>query len=221
MEMKIIYIKINQIKVQCVIYNMKKLLLLTLTIAFIHRSYSQRNFNDSISYSRNMLTKNAMLVLGGWSVANIASGFIVAGQTTGEAKYFWKMNAYWNFINLGLAGLAYFNTVRSMNKHYSFSENNKAQRGMEKLYVFNAGLDLVYIVGGFYLRERGLKETDQKKMDQFRGYGSSIILQGGFLLVMDCVMYVLHHKNTMKMDNKLQKVEITGGLGSVGLVYRF
>jgi len=219
--MKIFYIEINQIKVQAVIDYMKKLLLFAFAITLIHNGYSQKNFNDSISYSRNMLTKNAMLVLGGWSVANIASGFIVAGQTTGEAKYIWKMNAYWNFINLGLAGLAYFNTVRSMNKHYSFSENNKAQRGMEKLYVFNAGLDLVYIVGGFYLRERGLKETDQKKMDQFRGYGSSIILQGGFLLVMDCVMYVLHHKNTMKMDSRLEKLEITGGLGSVGLVYRF
>ncbi|MBS1600595.1 MAG: hypothetical protein JST75_20385 [Bacteroidetes bacterium] len=200
---------------------MKKFFLLFAAIVFVIEAHSQQNFNDSTSQARNRLTKNAMTVLGGWSVANIASGFIIAGQTNGEAKYFWRMNAYWNFINLGLAGMGYMSARKMMRLHNGFTENYKAQHSIEKLYVFNAGLDLAYIAGGFYLRERGNRESDPKNQDQFRGYGSSIAVQGGFLLVMDCVMYMLHHKNTKRMDSKLQRLEVTGGLGGIGINYRF
>ena len=57
---------------------------------------SQQAFNDSIANSRNRITKTAMITLGSWAAVNITTGFIVAGQTQGVAKYFWKMNAYFN-----------------------------------------------------------------------------------------------------------------------------
>jgi hypothetical protein len=204
-----------------VITGMKKIFLLIVAVSFFIHAQAQKDFSDSISQSRNMLTKNAMIVLGGWSIVNIASGFIIAGNTTGEAKYFWRMNAYWNFINLGLAGLGYAGVRKAMKIHYGFTENFKAQHAIEKLYIFNAGLDLAYIAGGFYLRERGKNENDLKKQDQFRGYGSSIAVQGGFLLLMDCVMYALHHKNTSRMNNKLQRWEITTAPGGLGINYTF
>jgi len=200
---------------------MKKIFLIIVMASFIINAQAQKDFNDSISRSRNLLTKNAMIVLGSWSVVNIASGFIIAENTSGEAKYFWRMNAYWNFINLGIAGLGYAGIRKAMKMHYGFMENFKAQHSIEKLYVFNAGLDLAYIAGGFYLRERGKTESDLKKHDQFRGYGSSIALQGGFLLLMDCVMYVLHHKNTTRMNNKLQRFEIIAAPGGLGINYTF
>ena len=84
---------------------MKKIFPILLFIALFLNASAQQNFNDSIVMSRNMLTKNAMITLGTWSVANIATGFLIGGNTNGEAKYFWKMNAFWNFINLGLSGL--------------------------------------------------------------------------------------------------------------------
>ncbi len=200
---------------------MKKAFLFLISISLLAHAMAQPNFNDSIAQARTKLTKNAMLILGGWSVANIATGFIIAGQTSGEAKYFWRMNAYWNFINLGLAGLGYAGLRKMASSHLGFTENYKAQHAMEKLYVFNVGLDLAYIAGGFYLRARGDNEADLKKYDQFRGYGSSIILQGGFLLIMDCVMYTLHKKNTMRMDKKLQKWEVSAGPGVLSVNYRF
>jgi len=200
---------------------MKKLSLIFISALFIVHVQAQRDFNDSISQSRNMLTKKAMIVLGSWSVANIASGFILANGANGEAKYFWRMNAYWNFINLGLAGIGYAGVRRTMKLHDGFTENYKAQHSIEKLYAFNAGLDLAYIAGGFYLRERGNREADQRKRDQFKGYGSSIAVQGGFLLLMDCVMFTLHQKNTRRMNNKLQQLEITAGPGGLGLAYTF
>lgn len=162
-----------------------------------------------------------MLALGSWAVANIGSGFILANQTTGEAKYVWQMNAYWNFINLGLAGLGYMGVRKMMSKKLDFTDNLKAQYGMEKLYVFNAGLDLAYIAGGFYLRERGNGETKLDKQDQFRGYGTSIIIQGSFLLIFDIVNYSLHHRNTVKMEKRLKQWELTSMPGGIGLLYHF
>jgi len=200
---------------------MKKIFLILIGFSLMICVHAQKDFNDSITTSRNLLTKNAMITLGSWAVANIASGFIIANQVNGEAKYFWLMNSYWNFFNLGIAGLAYAGVGKAMSRKYSFTENYIAQHAIEKLYIFNIGLDLVYITGGFYLRERGLRESDGKTHDQYRGYGSSIIFQGGFLLLMDCVMYSLHHKNTKRMNNKLQKIELTAGPGGIGLSYHF
>lgn len=200
---------------------MKNVLFIGLLVITFSSISAQKNFNESISKARNQLTRNAMTGLGAWSVANITSGFIIANQTSGETSYFWLMNAYWNFINLGLAGLSLVSSHQAALRHYSFSENYREQQKIEKLYVFNAGLDLFYIAGGFFLREHGNTEHTVDKQDQFRGYGSSIAVQGGFLLLMDVLMYSLHHKNTTRMSRKLQNLELNAGPGWMSLNYTF
>ena len=86
---------------------MKKNFTLLFFIFISASLFAQQNFNDSIANARNKLTKNAMIVLGDWAGANIATGFIIAGRTQGETKYIWQMNGYWNIFNLGIAGLGY------------------------------------------------------------------------------------------------------------------
>ncbi|HWY34702.1 MAG TPA: hypothetical protein VNX68_08645 [Nitrosopumilaceae archaeon] len=182
---------------------------------------SQQSFNDSIAISRNSITEKAMITLGSWAAVNIASGFIIAGQTQGESKYFWQMNAYWNLINGGLAIMGYINVRKAMARKYGFAENESAQLSMEKLYAFNFGLDLAYIATGFYLRERGINNTNQKSLDQFTGYGKSIIVQGGFLLLMDGIVLSLHHKNSVRLNKKLKGLELGAGPNGLGLSYSF
>ena len=200
---------------------MNNLLIIGLLLLTFSLATAQKNFNDSISEARKQLTHNAMIGLGTWSVVNIASGFIIANQTTGESKYFWRMNAYWNLFNLGLAGMGLLGGHQAALHHNSFSENFQEQHKIEKLYVFNAGLDLFYIAGGFALREHGNSEHSIDKQDQFRGFGSSIVVQGGFLLLMDALMYSLHHKNTLRMSRKLQGLELNAGPGWMSINYRF
>ena len=132
---------------------MRKISVLLISLFLAGNSMAQQNFNDSIAYSRNNITQKAMITLGSWAAVNIASGFIVAGQTQGESKYFWQMNAYWNLINGGLAIMGYINARKAMARKYDLAENESAQLSMEKLYAFNFGLDLAYIATGFYLRE--------------------------------------------------------------------
>jgi hypothetical protein len=200
---------------------MKRLFFLIVLIFTAGLALSQSSFNDSLAQSRNRITQKAMLTLGAWATANIASGFVIASQTRGEAKYAWRMNAYWNFINLGLAGMGYINARKSMMKKFGLADNLTAQQSIEKLYVFNLGLDLVYITGGFYLRERGNSQNKINSRDQFKGYGTSIAIQGGFLLLMDGVMIMLHHKNTIRLNNKIRQIELNAGPGGLGMVYHF
>jgi hypothetical protein len=182
---------------------------------------AQQQFNDSLALSRNKISKDAMIVLGSWAAANIASGLIVAGQTTGETKYVWQMNAYWNLVNGGLAVMGYINARKAMTKKYGYPENVGAQSSMEKLYAFNLGLDLAYIATGLFLGEKGMHETNQKSQEQLKGYGTSIIIQGGFLFLMDGIVLSLHHKNSVRLNKKLKNLELAAAPNGLGLVYMF
>jgi hypothetical protein len=200
---------------------MKKFLIFIFVLIISFNLKAQLKFNDSLALSRNKITKNAMIVLGSWAAANIASGFIVASQTSGETKYAWQMNAIWNLINGGLAVMGYLNARRSITKKYDYSDNVAAQIGMEKLYALNLGLDFAYITGGFFLREKGTNETNLKSKDQLNGYGSSIIIQGAFLLLYDATILSLHHKNSVKLSKKIKSIELNAGPNGLGMVYHF
>jgi hypothetical protein len=200
---------------------LKHILLLSFCLALGDSSIAQKNFNDSIARARNRTTCTAMITLGSWALANIASGFIIAGNTQGEAKYAWRLNGYWNFINLGLAGMGYLNALKAASRKYSFTDNYEAQHALEKIYVLNFGLDIAYMAGGLYLRERGNSASPGKSADELRGYGSSIIIQGGFLLLMDGLMIRIHQKNTSRMNKILRQFDLDAGPGGLGVSYRF
>jgi hypothetical protein len=200
---------------------MKKIYLLFIYLLLCLSTSAQQDFNDSIAGSRNRITEKAMITLGSWAAANIISGFIIAGQTQGEAKYAWQMNAYWNLVNGGLAVMGYIGARRAMARKYGLAENEAAQRSIEKLYAFNFGLDLAYIATGFFLREKGMNSTDQKSRDQLMGYGTSIAVQGGFLLLMDGIVFSLHHRNSARLNKKLKNLELGAGPNGLGLNYKF
>lgn len=200
---------------------MKKLLLLFPILLLFASVFAQQDFNDSIANSRNRITEKSMIVLGSWAAANIAAGFIIAGQSQGESKYFWQMNAYWNLVNGGLAVLGYLGARKAMAKKFGLAENESAQISIERLYAFNFGLDLAYIATGFFLHEKGLTTTNTKSHEQLSGYGKSIIIQGCFLLLMDGVVLSLHHKNSVRLNKKLKSLELNAGANGLGLRYSF
>ena len=182
---------------------------------------AQQTFNDSLAASRNDITEKSMIVLGSWAVLNMGSGFIAASQTQGETRYFWQMNAYWNLVNAGLAVMGYLRVRKAMARKYGLAENESDQLSMEKLYAFNLGLDLAYIATGFFLREKGANTVNIKSHDQLTGYGTSIIVQGGFLLLMDGIVLSLHHRNSVRLNKKLKSLELTAGSQGIGLRYSF
>ncbi|NJB87596.1 hypothetical protein GGR26_003380 [Lewinella marina] len=144
---------------------------------------------EALETARLRHQQTAMLVLGGWALGNIGLGLALRSRRTGEDRRFHEMNALWNTVNLGIAGLGYLSVARTdptaLGAFASLLEN----QGLQKILLFNAGLDVGYLAGGFYLLERARRPDVDR--DRLRGYGRSIILQGGFLLAFDLVNYFL------------------------------
>ena len=201
---------------------MKKISISIVALLVVFSATAQAGFNDSIALRRNRLKQGAMVVLGSFAAANIASGFVAANNTSGEAKYFWHMNAYWNCINLGIAGLGYVAIQNGFGKQYTLAGNYKQQKTIERLYLINAGLDVVYITGGLLLVNKGNNEAEPDRQDQYKGYGKSIAAQGAFLLLMDGVLAALHHKNTLalKAHNNLVSLNIGPGMVALQVAFR-
>jgi hypothetical protein len=182
---------------------------------------AQPLFNDSVAAARRNIDLGAMTFLGAEGAVNIATGFIAAQHTTGEARRFWRMNAYWGIVNLGIAAANYIHLQSIANRKFSFAENMKAQQNSEKIYLLNFGLDITYITAGLLLNNKGNIETDPAHRDELKGYGKSIVLQGGILLLMDGIVLRLHHRNTARLNHKLEKWEVNSAGGGLGLAYHF
>ncbi len=168
--------------------------------------------NDLRDFSEQRIRhqKNLGLALGGYALANIAVGSIAAGRTTGETKYFHQMNVYWNLFNLGIAGAGLLGSRKANGE--TLGEAIKQHQNMKQVLLFNAGLDVAYIVGGAYLRERAGTRPD--KADQLRGFGKSVMVQGGFLLAFDVVNYLIFKNRGDKQQLRL----VSAGPMGVGLV---
>jgi hypothetical protein len=193
---------------------MKKFFTLSLLIAALgaRAQDSLKMFNDR----RNQLKTTGMEVLGGWALANMTTGTIGYYNSSGSARSFHQMNIIWNVANLGIAALGYIGTQKDKEKMLNATESLKAQRQVETLFLVNGALDLAYIGGGIYLKTRG----DNKDSNRLRGYGSSIILQGAFLLLFDGVNYTAHKHNGGRLRNFLARNPITFDGQKVGMVIK-
>lgn len=146
-------------------------------------------FERSIS-----IQKTGMIVLGSWATLNILTGIQGTVYNHGSRKYFHQMNAAWNTVNLTIATFGFLgalSTDPSISSEQIFAEMNK----FDRILLINAGLDLLYIGTGAYLWKRGFN----KHSDRLIGYGKSVVLQGGFLLLFDGLLYLIHHQETKKL----------------------
>ena len=147
----------------------------------------------------NQINTSGMYVLGGWAVANIAGGAIGWANSTGSTKYFHQMNLFWNTVNLGIAGFALYNSFNTDISMLSPDEMLAKHVKTENLYLINAGLDVVYIGTGFLLKH--LSVSNIKRQDLLKGYGNSIILQGGFLMIFDLIMWGVQRNHRLDFLN--------------------
>lgn len=171
---------------------------------------------NTFSEQRISHQKTLGMALGGYALANIAVGAIGAGRTTGETKAFHQMNVYWNLFNLGIAGLGLLGS-RKARGNETLAEAVRKHENMKQILLVNAGLDVAYVMGGAYLREKGRTERASAafdKADQLRGYGKSIMVQGGFLLAFDLVNYFIF-KSRGDRQERLLLSATPDGLGVV------
>lgn len=172
--------------------------------AMFAQSNPLHDYNDH----RISTTRKGMLVLGGWGTANLLGGGLLAATQTGEAKYFHQMNAAWGGVNLGIAALSYFSAKKIDPANFDTFQTIKEHYKTEKLFLFNAGVDLGYITAGLWLAERA-RRLD-KNQERWKGYGKSIAVQGTFLFVFDLANYFVNARHGKQLKPIVEGLGFTG-----------
>ena len=180
---------------------------------FTATASAQSDKLTEFNQERLQINKIGMLTLGGWALGNIAVNGLLTRNASGSTKYFYQGNIYWNLVNLGLAGFGYFAATGGDPASYNLTESLKEFYSIQKILLFNAGLDVAYITGGFFLKERA-KNTATRR-DMFTGFGNALILQGGFLLAFDIAMFLIHNANADFLNN------ISLSSNGLGMVIKF
>ena len=196
---------------------MQKIIILICLAGVSLPAFSQKDILIKYEKERINYSKRSMLVLGGWSAANMIVSGIATNTRNREMRYFHQMNVMWGGINLAIAGLGYWGAGREKIDNPTLADVLKHQNKIEKTYLINAGLDVVYIGAGLLMNKTS---DNQKNPDKFKGYGNSIMLQGGFLLLYDAIIYSIHRKHGKQL-NGMEKLTVSGGPGSLSLVYNF
>jgi len=196
---------------------MKKILFTMITIfLFIEYAYSQTTELDQFNHNRNQINKYAMITLGSWAVGNMAVNGALYRSGENDRKYFYQMNIAWNSVNLAIAGFGLYG-VLNPDTTLTLFESVQQQASIEKILLFNSGLDVGYIMTGFYLKEKA--KNSLKHHDRLKGYGNSLVLQGGFLFLFDVAVYFIQTGNHELMKKLLDHVMIAPG--SIGLTLHF
>src|SRR5690554_1833304 len=174
---------------------MKKRFFVLLSLIIGLSSIAQNTENLPFNNKRLKINKSGMIVLSAWAASNLAVSSVAWATTTGKAKYFHQMNTLWNVVNLGIALPGYFKSKREHNGKLSTAEVIREQYTTEQIYLINNALNVVYIGSGLLLKTT-TKNNEQSM--RWQGYGNSLILQGGFLLLFDLYQYFRHRNHRLK-----------------------
>ncbi|GAB4419674.1 MAG: hypothetical protein OHK0039_32340 [Bacteroidia bacterium] len=175
----------------------------------------------SLNAARLDRNKTHMYILGGWALGNIAVSGYLRSQTSGSQRYFHEMNAAWNLVNLGLAAGGLYGSYTSDPTAFDLYQTLAEQQKLEKVLLFNLALNFTYMTAGAYLTERAKRPgLITPAPDRLKGYGQSLVLQGGFLLLFDTAQYFVHHSQATPALRKLLE-SVQAGPGGVSLSLGF
>lgn len=192
------------------LFSLSAMFLLSLSV------FAQSELTD-FNENRLKITKTGMYTLGAWAVGNMAVSGIALGNAGGSQKYFHQMNIYWNIVNLGLAGSGLYSAITADPASFDLAASISEQAKMEKLLLFNAGLDIGYMAAGLWMMERS--KNIHKNPELWEGFGKSVILQGAFLFVFDLALFTI--LNTNSSTELIQNLQVGMASNGVGISYKF
>ncbi|MBS1773647.1 MAG: hypothetical protein JST82_12375 [Bacteroidetes bacterium] len=197
---------------------MKQLIVLICLVIVSQYASAQNNLSfDSLNKTRVKTNKIGMLHLGGWGTINVIAGGI--GYFTAndkEWKSFHGMNAIWGATNALIAFGGFSGAKKEAGQLLSCDKALARYESNKRLFLINAGLDVLYIGTGVTLNAYADNFNDPA---MWHGFGKSIALQGIALLIFDGTMYTLHSRHNKQWYKLLQGVCVTGN--GVGLNYNF
>ena len=135
---------------------------------------------------RRVIERTALKTLAIWSGSQVASGLVLAATQDGWQRQFFGFNAAWNVVN---GTLAYAGLMRLRDEEAASDPVLALHRytRTERILLLNCGLDVAYIATGFALNSLAKNTNEGLAYNRLKGYGTSLYLQGGFLLLFDSV----------------------------------
>ena len=180
-----------------------KLLIIAVLISSINLEFKSQ---DSLTFHKEFYQtqQKSLLLLSSWSVGNLAlspflgNNFKVFTNNfdgyVSSNDYFHQMNFNWNLLNAGIVGMSHFLVYRDQRKPWNIQELSLKKNKAEKSIIINMGLDVAYMIFGHLI-----KQSD-KNLSINQGYGNSLILQGGYLLLYDAIFLRKLKKLNKKYD---------------------
>lgn len=214
---------------------MKKLCTLLLLIISCH-AFAQQDSLKAYNAERVRITSNGMEYLGGWGLLNLGTGAYMNWGTgsktititvdgnqvpsrvssiSPELKYFAQMNTIWGSANFLTALIGYTGQQNNKNKKLTAAQTLQQQERIQKIFKINMYFDVAYLGAGTYLKLVG----DSRNSPIMKGYGESVLLQGGFLLLFDGLMYHAEKTHGTKLRNFLEKHPMTFDGKRVGIIF--
>lgn len=195
------------------------LILFLITIIGLGETHAQYGSSiESFELRRQEINQSAMLVLGSWALGNMLVGGYGHFTTSGQTRDFHQFNVMWNVVNLGIAAYGYYNAVGVDASGMTGLDVLREHHTLQNILLLNIGLNVTYMTAGLYLRERSKNVT--KHADRFRGYGNSLLLQGGFLFLFDVSLFLIH-RNHAGLHLFPQLESLAAGGAGLGLLWRF
>ena len=192
---------------------MNKHFLIILFSAFTLTTMSGQSIDLKIfNQNRADFSKKAMYILGGWAVGNMALSGLRVGNTTGSAKSFHQMNLGWNAVNATIATFGYLAAIHENPASYDLFASINEHHKVDKLFLFNAGLDIGYMAVGAWMLEKS--KNDTKNPQRWKGFGQAIALNGAFLFAFDLSAYLIHSSKITQLQPLLRG-------GQMGLSWQF
>lgn len=187
------------------------LVLLILVPLFSFAQHAESFYQQSVQTNQN-----AMWILGTWAAGNMVIGGVQMNRTDGSTRYLHQMNLMWNSVNMGIAVYALLSGPPPFTEIVDvlLSQHHKT----EKLYIINSGLDLLYIGTGGYLLHRSVKSAN--KGDLLKGYGQSLMLQGGFLLLFDTALWAIQRNTRLQFLDQIA-VTVSPEISGLGIAFQF
>lgn len=154
---------------------------------------------------RRRIERNAMYVLGTWSALQMVSGLGLGLTQQGTSREFFRMNALWNVVNASLVVSSFQNQKKEMASSDPVLALHRFEK-LERTLLFNCGLDLAYITAGYALNMQAKTTNNLQTQNVLKGWGNSLYMQGGFLLLFDAIFYHALHKESRQYRSYLQAI---------------
>ena len=135
------------------------------------------------------INRKAILFLSTWVVLNFLTSFFWLFKSKGMNKYFHQMNIGWNIVNLAIVVFSLYGMeeIATLNAQFLIEE----QSFIERFLFLNIGLYCAYMSLGWGMIQRSMHLN--KNPLRIRGFGKSLLIQGGFLFLFDLGYFSFHY----------------------------